>query len=448
MRIDEILIENFKQFERQQFSLHPQFTLFAGENGAGKTTILDALAVALGIWLVDVPDSRIFVRNILQGEIRLVPERRTDRIQFQEMRPVRITATGFVDGMTGRQTWTRQIREAGTRTTNADARHVQIELKKQYDADKRGERIVFPIIAYYGAGRAWLPSNAQSRGGTDGPARRWNAFYDCLFERIRFTDLREWFKREAIAAAERGGRMRPGFEVVKLAVLNCVPGATGLRFDSDLDEPVLSLDGQDCPLSNLSAGQRMMFALVADLAIKTVTQNAILLEEIPANERGPSPTTETPGVVLIDELDVHLHPLWQRRVATDLKRTFPKIQFVCTSHSPQVIGELNRDEVRLLRKGEAYEPEFAYGSDANWLLDHVMGAASRNAEVSEQIHVAEDAIDVGDFDTAEAQIETLRKRLGSADGELTRLDSGLQTLKALAQDPLEPDNHADDQKAA
>ena len=135
--------------------------------------------------------------------------------------------------------------------------------------------------------------------------------------------------------------MRPGFEVVRRAILGCVLGADGVWFDADREQIVLSIDGNAQPFGNLSAGQRMMLALVADIAIKAVTQNAHLL---PADELGaeddplPRLLRETPGVVLIDELDVHLHPRWQRRAATDLKRTFPGIQFVCTSHSPQVIG--------------------------------------------------------------------------------------------------------------
>ena len=123
----------------------------------------------------------------------------------------------------------------------------------------------------------------------------------------------------------------------------CVPGADRMWFDGDRSEIVLSIERQAQPFSNLSAGQRMMLALVADIAIKAVTQNNHLVpEHVPATANGalPDVLAQTPGVVLIDELDVHLHPRWQRRVATDLKSTFPRIQFVCTSHSPQVIGEV------------------------------------------------------------------------------------------------------------
>src|SRR4029077_13948125 len=125
--------------------------------------------------------------------------------------------------------------------------------------------------------------------------------------------------------------------------------------------------------SNLSAGQRMMLAMVADIAIKAVTQNNFLVNPSALATAFTEPTprvlAETPGLVLIDELDVHLHPRWQRRVATDLKKTFPKIQFVCTSHSPQVIEELRPEEIiRLLPEGGYDVPAQSYGMDANWIL--------------------------------------------------------------------------------
>ena len=240
------------------------------------------------------------------------------------------------------------------------------------------------MIAYYGAGRAWLPHRERykTRIASNGPARRWAAFYDCLNERIRIADLNDWFHREAIAAVNRGGQFRPGFEVVRRAVMRCVPGADRMWFDGERSEIVLSIDGQAQPFSNLSAGQRMMLALVADIAIKAVTQNNYLVpEETPARSNGalPDVLAETPGVVLIDELDVHLHPRWQRRVASDLKTTFPKIQFVCTTHSPQVIGEVAPEEIRMLDDAAlGRAPAQSYGLDSNAILERRHGSGFAN----------------------------------------------------------------------
>jgi predicted ATP-binding protein involved in virulence len=334
--------------------------------------------------------------------------------------------------------WTRQF-GASAKKASQDAGEALAIIEDIYERDAAGDKVILPVLAYYGAGRAWLPSNkrASREPRQGGPARRLAAFYDCFNERIRFADLNSWFRDELIASAHRQGRMRPGFEVVRRAILGCVDAASDVWFDPDQAQIVLSIQGQPQPFDNLSAGQRMMLALVADLAIRAVTQNAHLL---PPDELGPDDTPvprllrETPGVVLIDELDVHLHPRWQRRVANDLKRTFPAIQFVCTSHSPQVIGEVPRDEVRLLDPGGVRLPSVALGADSNWILDHVMtGAASETISARTLQREAEDALEEGDLPAARTTLEALRRLLDGETGELARLESSLYALEALAR---------------
>lgn len=442
MRIDQLTLHNFKKFPQLELALHPQLTLLVGDNGSGKTTVLDALAVSLGIWLVQPPDTtlRNSGRNILSTEIRLEPSQEGDRIQFREHRPVVVQATGRIGERQG-LTWARQIRSGGRRTTNAGAIEALAAVQEIYRRDESGEPVLCPVLAYYGAGRAWLPSNQRvpAEAKSNGPARRWAAFYDCFNERIRFDELRRWFHRETTAAGNRGGRMRPGFEVVKRAVLGSVPEADGLWFDPDREQIVLSIAGHAQPFDHLSAGQRMMLALVADIAIKAVTQNAHLLpaDALDAKDEPlPRLLQQTPGVVLIDELDVHLHPKWQRRVAADLKKTFPNLQFVCTSHSPQVIGEVSRQEVRLLRSDSIVPPPVALGADSNWILDHVMeGSSSETPSARRLKDEAEEALAEGNLAGARADLTKLRHLLDGDTGELVRLESSLHVLETLTNEP-------------
>jgi predicted ATP-binding protein involved in virulence len=439
MRITRLDVENFKKFTKQTFDLHPQFTLLVGDNGTGKTSVLDALAIASGIWLVEAPDSILSNsgRKISSSEIRLEPEKRGDRIQFQERRPAIVRATGRI-GDYPQVTWTRQIPKGnkGKRTSNSEARQALEYVRNIYERDSAGEKVLCPVLAYYGAGRAWLSSNQRipSEPKTNHPARRWAAFYDCFNERIRFDALNKWFHRETTAAGNRGGRMRPGFEAVRRAILRCVPDADGVWYDSDRQQIVFSISNNAQPFENLSAGQRMMLALIADLAIKAVTQNAFLLppDELgPADDLLPQVLEQTPGVVLIDELDVHLHPKWQRRVATDLKKTFPNIQFICTSHSPQVIGEVNKDEIRLLDEAVTIPPR-SYGIDSNRVLEEVMDAKSRNESVESLLRKLFGAIDKEDFNSARNFLNEVEKKLGPGDPEIMRARALMTFLESKA----------------
>ena len=363
MRIEQLHIQNFKCFEDWTLDLDPRFTLLVGNNGAGKTTVLDALAVAAGVWLVNPPDSTLVNsgRNILSKEIRLVSNQEGDRTQFVECKPVSITATGEIANSDVQ--WCRQIRRDGTRTTNADAKSALEIIENHFSRNQNGEDVLSPVIAYYGAGRTWLPARGRRPRGQrgNGPARRWEAFYNCFDERVGLNDLQLWFQREIIATYP-SGKPRPGYEAVKRAILRCVPDADDIWYDGDRAEIAISISGQAQPFTNLSAGQQTMVALSAEIAIKAITQNAYLVSEDRLTSNAdflPEVLQQTPGLVLIDEIDVHLHPKWQRRVVADLKETFPKIQFVCTSHSPFIIQSLEAGELRTLDQSGPLLVEYA-----------------------------------------------------------------------------------------
>jgi predicted ATP-binding protein involved in virulence len=346
VRIDRLEIKNFKKFSDFTIDLHPQFTLLVGDNGTGKTTILDALAIASGVWLVKAPDSTLS-RNILSNEIHLEVVKTGDRISFDKLKPVEIRATGSIVDCDA-VSWLRQIYDGGSRTSNIGTKEAVRIITNLFERDKSGEKVWFPVIAYYGAGRTWLPSNKRDRKIEISPSHRWEAFYDCFDERIRLPDLQNWFQKETMASVNRQGRMRPGYNVVKFAILRCIPGADNIWFDVDLLELVISINHHPQLFSNLSAGQKMMVALIADIAIKIVTQNSSFLPEESEidNDILPLLLQRTSGLVLIDEIDVHLHPKWQRQVVHDLKSTFPAIQFVCTTHSPFIIQSIAQGELR------------------------------------------------------------------------------------------------------
>ena len=437
MRIHRLDLENFKGFEKQSFEFPCQFNLLVGNNGSGKTNVLDAAAVALGVWLVEPPDSKLVTskRSIWEKEVRLLPVPAGDRIQFQPCHPVMVRATGQLAEHEDVQ-WTSLIREPGKNVTRPDSQAALSAIRRVYSLNSNGKRTICPVIAYYGAGRAWLPSKQIGRKLLEShePARRWNAFHDCLSERIRFQDLVDWFRSETLASAYRGGKMRPGFEAVKCAILQCVPEADGTWYDDDQKDIVLSLNGQAQPMKNLSAGQRMMLAVVGDLAIRCVTQNAQLLPpDDLATEDYPLPRvlTETPGVALIDELDVHLHPTWQRRVATDLKNTFPLIQFICTSHSPQVIGEVMPEELQFLEDGVATgNCGQSFGMDSNWILNVLMGAKDKDAGVESRLERIKDLLVAGNIVEAEQILLGLRQEVGNS-GAIQRAASSIERFKYL-----------------
>lgn len=368
MRIDKLSIHNFRGIEHREIEFHPEFTLLLGENGSGKTSILSAAAVALSVF--GATKLGRGWRKVEEHEVREVLEMEGERPMQRKTTQTQITAKGQI-GM-AKTTWTRLKRSKASNTVN-------VWINKAVDAlgdlirSADEHETPLPMLAYYGAGRNWLPSNERVAVELpDSRERREDGYYDCLNERVRTKDLLKWFVREA-AARDDKGNFRQSYHAVVSALRSCIPGIEDIRYDTKIQQPVITIGGKTTRFTNLSDGQRCMAATVADMAIRAVTLNSYLLPE-PKRGRKVDPAIvlrETPGVVLIDELDVHLHPKWQRQVITDLRRTFPKIQFICSSHSALLIQELRAEEI--VRLDGEIPADWAGENSVEDILEEVQG---------------------------------------------------------------------------
>jgi predicted ATP-binding protein involved in virulence len=182
------------------------------------------------------------------------------------------------------------------------------------------------------------------------PDTRFAGYRDCLNPASDVKRLLEWFKTQELSALQRGNQSAT-LEAARKAILSCVPDASQVEFDIARDDLMLRFADKSLPFAYLSDGYRSMVALATDIAIRCATLNPHFKD---------MSLHETPGVVLIDELDLHLHPRWQRRLIDDLLRTFPRIQFVGTTHSPFIIQSLLPiDGVQLLNLDNEQADDFS-----------------------------------------------------------------------------------------
>jgi predicted ATP-binding protein involved in virulence len=161
------------------------------------------------------------------------------------------------------------------------------------------------------------------------------------------------------------------------------------------------------PLLHLSEGQKIVLNLILNIAFKICVLNPHL----------ENPLDFTEGIVLIDELDLHLHPAWQRNIVHALKDVFPKIQFFATSHSPQIIGELKPEEIIVLDntvQGGWWRPPASFGMNSADILKTIMDAPERNSKISTNIGEAFRLINAKQYQEAEIIVANLRKEMGSA----------------------------------
>lgn len=238
--------------------------------------------------------------------------------------------------------------------------------------------------------------------------------------------LHEWLgTQEAIHFQE--GIEPSAANAVKAAIVKCLPGAASIRFIAKYGEPVVEWEqGAATGYSRLSDGQRLILALAGDIARRCAVLNPQL------EDRAPS---ETPGVVLIDEIDLHLHPRWQRRIMEDLRRVFPKIQFIATTHSPIIISAAKDAKVIVLEENGTRELSQAYGLDVTSVVEDIQGADGRDEPVKEMFAKANLLIEQGQFAQARIEAANIRRTINGPDRALVELETMIENLEAFAHAP-------------
>lgn len=357
MKIRQLELKNFRCFDQKTFEFSDQFNVLIGDNGTGKSAILDALAIGVGSFFLGI-DS-INSRNIFKDEVRHIVNTENETPTLTAVLPCVVSCKGYFEDIQ-ELSWSRELRIDGGKTTRERAKEITKYAKnlktksfvrdiQQASSHKQKidvRRVILPVISYYGTGRLWI-QHREKVVETLSPNSRFRGYENCLSNSYELKKLIRWFKTQEFASLQKQKTIGV-LSAVKEAIKTCMDDWEDVRFDVHLDELVAtSKNGKTLLFRMLSDGVRNMIGMVADIAYRSAVLNPHLEANAPK---------ETQGIVLIDEIDLHLHPNWQRRVVDDLKRTFPKIQFFATTHSPFIIQSLHPNELIDLdnRDGEYY----------------------------------------------------------------------------------------------
>lgn len=418
MKISHITLQNFRRYEAARFHFHEQFTVLIGNNGRGKTTVLDALAMMLNTYF---QGSRLTTGGgtIRKDDARLIYTEKQGQVFRESQEKVSLEATAMVSGAS--VSWQRDIGDRGGKAKDL------VKLGAQTRAMiKQGDSADLPLLLYYGAGRLWtLHDNIE----TEKPSSQLDAYRYCLDPKSDQKAFEKWFKKLAFTELQKRSKI-PANEVVKTAICACIPGAVDFYHDTDFDELTIELQKEGLvPFNSLSDGYRNMVGMVADIAHRAARLNPHL---------GKYAAEKTKGVVLIDEIDLHLHPKWQRRVVMDLKRAFPEIQFIASTHSPFILQSLGPGEVI----------DLDHGMDLKVIASLPLGIAAPGPDAAFTNRSIEDIVEsVMDvklpqrgeryqamFDAAKAYFALLSQPIAPEDAEKQALKDKLDTLSAPFSD--------------
>lgn len=328
--IQELNIKNFKGFNEVHFSFRSQFTVIIGDNGMGKTSVLDALAIAASLFLNPLAGGQKYQRTINKKEVRIGSE-----YKFSSLEP---QLPCLIKASNDEMEWSRGIEKLSFTNTTKDARKMTTFAARQFRTLASGEKVTLPVFAYHGTGRLWAELNDKVEYSKQ--ASRTEGYDYCFSAKSSSKFFRSWYKTLEKNADKKGDDVRILLDAFKLAIVNCVSEWDDLYYDFGEDD-IIGVKGDGAsrklmPFRLMSDGFRSMISLVADIAYRAIKLNPHLRERA---------IKESHGLVLIDEIDLHLHPSWQRHIVGDLKHCFPKIQFVATTHSPFIVQSLTSGEM-------------------------------------------------------------------------------------------------------
>ena len=462
MKLTRLTLTNFRCFDELDIQFDDNLTVLIAPNGAGKTTVLDAARIALSAFIkgIDVSSARPHVlANITTEDVRL---QKMPSGSMEPQKPSKILAEGVLRAHSQDPIpWEAERRsvEPGTKMFRDSAYdHITSEAGKLQQLAQSGQTsdaTELPLILYQGTGRLWYQGRFTSKVDDKELeqqmySRIWG-YENCLTATSGYKQFEDWYgwlfksyRELQIAILENPNthneqelhRFKQSVEAVQRAINEVTESVTGwknLQYrQSQGQKLVMEHDELGfMSLDMLSDGLRNIVTLVADIAFRCVRLNP---------QFGKDAALKTLGVVLIDEVDMFLHPSWQQQVIGSLQRAFPRLQFIVTTHSPQVLTTVHRESIRKLKiqpngKATAEAPLMnSYGMESQNTLYGIM-------EVDPQPPVAEKAnlekltemIESGQYQSPAVKnlLHQLTEKLGDKHPQIIRLHRSLRRMEAL-----------------
>lgn len=401
MRLDRLHIQNFRCYEDATFDFQPGFNLVVGVNGSGKTSLLQAAATSFDGMVACTGN---YTALLTDKDVRFEIDNYEGRIRFERQYPVTLKAAGNIFG---ERSW---LKKKSRVDEAVFPDHDLFEsVHKHLDEISSNKKLDLPLIAFYQANRRWLAANVSAEFSATQKTSRFDGYKSWYDAAADVKDFESWIigkTLEQLQSIHKSPTIMTIFDDelswINASLKHALPDSTGVYFDIQLRSLLVNM-GRNIliPFNELSDGQRGLIALIFDIGRRMCILNPHMGKDVLKN---------TSGVVIIDELDIHLHPAWQRNIVSVLKQAFPKIQFIAASHSPQIIGSLKPEEVIVLNNGDASHPRVTYGLDSSSVLEEVMGVTQREPEIERLLSELFSTLEDNDLKKAKSQLQALKKK--------------------------------------
>ena len=438
MKLKKVKIINYRCFKEAEIDFDEHTTLIVGKNGAGKTAILDAVAVAISTFLlgIDVGVSRSISKDDARYEFHDLDGTVDPQHQF----PVNIESIGdILDNYNVR--WVRSLNSESGNTTVKEARELTNISKSVQNRIMTGDKSLnLPLISYYGTGRLYAQKKEKKNIKSLTEFKRQVGYVDCMAAESNEKLMLNWFQIQTLKSLQeqqRTGKVEKPLllKTVESAICKCFERISGSKnadivFDLDTHRLVLNFESGDGSLQKfamdeMSDGYKNTLSMIGDIAYRMAVLNPMLGDKV---------LEETSGVVMIDEIDLHLHPQWQQTIISDLNTIFPKIQFIVSSHAPAVINSVAKEQIRILDNGGIYMPAAqTYGRDANSILREVMKVSERPTDIKQRMNLFYSYMDENNYKEADKVLTEIEAIVGATDPDIAAARTSLDLEKILGE---------------
>ena len=423
MFLKNIRISNFKSIEDTKIEFEKGFNIIIGDNGVGKTSILEAISVALGGFLVglDNVNTKHFTKDEIRCESEILGQ---GSYNIKYITPIQVDSEIELDNEDYK--WTRKKSSIKSSRSTVEPR----DICKKAGSLSNDSKAILPLLNYQSVARMWAQKREKSENIFKKDNFSRNAGYiDCLSQESNVKLLLNWCRRMEQISWQEDQKIAE-YEAVKnslakfMSIMNDET-VSRVLYDKKREELMYKEGDKILPIGYLSAGYQSLIWMVLEIAYRMAVLNPNLLENV---------ANKTDGIVLIDELDLHLHPKWQWKVIEALKSTFPKVQFIATTHSPIILASCKGERVISINSnmGISYRKS-SYGLQVNDVLVSCQDSNNIAFEIKEELNKFYKCIENREYDEAREILNDLNSELGEDNPEVV---SGRVTLD-LESIPLE-----------
>ncbi|MEM8717774.1 MAG: AAA family ATPase [Cyanobacteria bacterium P01_G01_bin.39] len=417
MKVKQLQIDSFRGIKSLTLDFDlKEPTVFLGVNGSGKSSILDCLAILLSWFNTGVQDIHRQGNDFSDSDINNQSEKTENEIMVYTNESELISWTLKKI----RDKW--RVQEKRRERIVAGVYDLVQQAYKSYENNS-----YLPIAIYYPTQRFVLNVPLETKDNLFDTLNAYNLALDN--KNIDFKDFFEWFRNREDLENENfkynpdSGKDRE-LEAVRTAIYQMLEGFSNLRVERYPLQMTLEKNGQKLVVNQLSDGEKGLLAMVGDIARRLAMVSSFNKDALQGE-----------AIVLIDQIELHLHPLWQREIISELKRTFPNCQFIITTHSPQVVSNIKPENIYVLETTAegvtARHPQSSYGRDSNSILEDVMGVSERPLEIKQDLLKLFQIIEEGNLEAAQELRQEIADKIGADEPELIKAATSIRRREIL-----------------